>query len=410
MLTKNLTKVFVLSIIGISLFSCKTEEVILHGDIKGLVDDAETSEPIQSAMLKLIPSNDTTFTGNDGTYLLKNITPGEYEIQASKFAYVSSPKKKVKVVEANTGGINFSLNPIAVPIYSDTILNFGLDLTTLSFTISNAGTVKLAYTFNTSHDWISINPSYGDVTNETDSISITVDRTDLSDSILYKGTIRVISDYGADTIYVAVNGLLYGGQFYKIVKIGTQTWMAENLNVGAKIDYRLNQTNNDTIEKYCYANNDDTCIDYGGLYQWNEMMQYNPSDNGTTGTTQGICPISWHIPTENEWLTLINYLGGSMIAGGKLKETDTVYWAPPNTGATNESGFTARPGGNLAHHGIQPILFAHLKERGLWVCSTEFSKNQIYFLLIYHDSPNAILTYETDIKSFGNSVRCIKDP
>lgn len=410
MLTRNLIKILVLSIIGISLFNCKTEEIILYGDIKGKVTDALTSEPIQSAMLKLIPSNYSAFTGDSGTYLLKNITPGEYEIQASKFAYVPSPKKKVKVVEASTAGNNFSLNPIAVPIYSDTVLNFGLDLTPLSFTISNAGTVKLAYTFNTSQEWISIYPPSGDVTNETDSISVTIDRADLSDSILYKGTIRVISDYGTDTIYVIVNGIMYEGQSYKIVRIGTQTWMAENLNVGVKIDYHRDQTNNDTIEKYCYANKVDTCDEYGGLYQWNEMMQYNPSDDRTTGTTRGICPIGWHIPTQSEWMTLFNYLDGVGVAGGKLKETGTEHWLETDNKVTNESGFTALPGGNLAHHELQPLLFAHLRMRGVWVCSTEFSKNQIYFIYINYNNPGAFLTYETDIKNFGNSVRCLKDP
>ncbi len=400
--------ILIINIIALFLSSCKTEEIILHGDITGSVTDALTSEPVQSSMIRLIPSSDTAFTGIDGKYLLKNISPGEYEIQASKFAY-NPVTKNVKVAEAKTGQTNFSINPIAVPIYSDTVLNFGFELTNLSFTISNAGKVKLAYTFNTSQEWISIYPPSGDVTNETDSISVTINRTDLSDSILYKGTMRVISDYGTDTIYLAVNGVMYEGQSYKIVKIGTQTWMAENLNVGVKIDYHLNQTDNDTIEKYCYANKVDSCIEFGGLYQWNEMMQYNPSDSGTTGTTQGICPIGWHIPTSKEWNTLFEYLDGTGVAGEKLKETGTEHWQPDNI-ATNESGFTALPGGNLAHHDKQLLLFAHIHERGLWGCSTEFTKTRIYFLCIYNNNPGAFLyNNEPNIKNFGNSVRCIKD-
>jgi hypothetical protein len=82
-----------LSTIATFLFSCKTEEVIVHGDIKGLVTDAETSEPIQAAKIKLNPSNDTTSTVSDGAYLLKNLVPGDYEIQASKFSYGTSLKK-----------------------------------------------------------------------------------------------------------------------------------------------------------------------------------------------------------------------------------------------------------------------------------------------------------------------------
>ena len=68
--------------------------------------------------------------------------------------------------------------------------------------------------------------------------------------------------------------ILYGGQTYSIVSIGTQCWMAENLNVGTRIDDPANQTNNSTLEKYCYDNLESNCDVYGGLYQWNEMMQY----------------------------------------------------------------------------------------------------------------------------------------
>jgi protocatechuate 3,4-dioxygenase beta subunit len=88
MLTQNLIRIFVLCTIGISLFSC-TPEITLHGDITGVVIDSVTSEPVQGASVELIQSHivtDSTQTGSDGTYLLKNITPGEYEIQASKYS------------------------------------------------------------------------------------------------------------------------------------------------------------------------------------------------------------------------------------------------------------------------------------------------------------------------------------
>jgi len=100
------------------------------------------------------------------------------------------------------------------------------------------------------------------------------------------------------------------------------------------------QSNNSEIEKYCYGNDLNTCLTYGGLYQWNEMMQYS-----LIPSVQGICPSGWHIGSMNEWQTLTNFLGGSGVAGDKMKESGYVHWNPPNTG-TNESGFTALPGGN----------------------------------------------------------------
>src|SRR4030043_1833669 len=87
MVTRNLLRFFVLSIISTTIFSCKTEEILLHGDIKGLVTDDETSEPIQKALVKLNPSSDTTRTAYSRTYYVNNIIPGEYEIQASKNRY-----------------------------------------------------------------------------------------------------------------------------------------------------------------------------------------------------------------------------------------------------------------------------------------------------------------------------------
>jgi uncharacterized protein (TIGR02145 family) len=141
-------------------------------------------------------------------------------------------------------------------------------------------------------------------------------------------------------------------QGYRTVQIGTQCWMAENLNIGTMVNGSNNQTDNDTIEKYCYNNSTSNCDTYGGLYQWNEMMGYV-----TTEGTQGICPTGWHLPSDAEWMVLeeevesttgVNWNTGGWRgtdAGGNLKETGTTHWASPNTGATNSSGFTGLPGG-----------------------------------------------------------------
>ena len=129
------------------------------------------------------------------------------------------------------------------------------------------------------------------------------------------------------------------GKTYNTVQIGTQCWMSQNMNLGTRINGSQNQTNNSTFEKYCYANVESNCDIYGGLYQWGEAMQYS-----STPGTQGICPTGWHLPTDAELTTLITYLGGPDVAGGKVKEAGTTHWQAPNTGATDESGFTILPG------------------------------------------------------------------
>jgi uncharacterized protein (TIGR02145 family) len=130
------------------------------------------------------------------------------------------------------------------------------------------------------------------------------------------------------------------GQVYPTIQIGTQCWLAKNMNLGNMIPGTSDQTNNSVFEKYCYNDDPAYCDVYGGLYQMNEMMQYV-----TTSPTQGICPSGWHIPLRSEFQALAANLGGEGVAGGALKEAGTVHWAPPNTGATNSSGFTALPAG-----------------------------------------------------------------
>lgn len=103
---------------------------------------------------------------------------------------------------------------------------------------------------------------------------------------------------------------------------------------------KTNQKNNGVIEKYCYNNNPGNCTTYGGLYQWDELMDYSTGENA-----QGICPEGWHVPGSNDFAALGAALGGDMVAGGKMKEAGTAHWVDPNTGATNSSGFAALPAG-----------------------------------------------------------------
>ena len=160
---------------------------------------------------------------------------------------------------------------------------------------------------------------------------------------------------GIDISIDACNGetsILYETRTYSIVSIGTQCWMAENLNVGTRIDGVNDQTNNSTLEKYCYDDLESNCDIYGGLYQWDEMMQYS-----TAPGVQGICPPGWHLPTDEEWKQLegevdsqygypdsewnnIGYRGSDV--GHHLKST--TEWLSNGNG-DDSFGFTALPGG-----------------------------------------------------------------
>jgi uncharacterized protein (TIGR02145 family) len=200
---------------------------------------------------------------------------------------------------------------------------------------------------------------------------------------------------------------LRDGQSYSTVLIGTQCWMAENLNIGTMLSSSNQQTNNDTIEKYCYNDSTSYCDTYGGLYQWNEMMQYVNTEG-----TQGICPTGWHLPTDAEWKTMEMALGMSQDEadksswrgtdeGGKMKETGTTHWASPNTGATNTSGFTALPGGYW-HNGSHNLT----NSANLWSSSEYNSSDRWYRSLGYFIAKVNRAHYD---KTFGRSVRCLRD-
>jgi uncharacterized protein (TIGR02145 family) len=200
------------------------------------------------------------------------------------------------------------------------------------------------------------------------------------------------------------------GKTYNTVLVGTQLWMAQNLNIGTKISGTAEQTNNSTIEKYCYNNLDENCNIYGGLYQWGEIVQYlNGAGNTASwnpvpvGNVVGICPAGWHIPSYDEMNVLITFLGGESAAGGKMKETGLAHWASPNGGATNTSGLTMLGGGDRISDGN----FESLNISGNYWSATESSPTYVvYRYLIYNSASIYPGNY---FKTMGFSLRCVKD-
>ena len=219
------------------------------------------------------------------------------------------------------------------------------------------------------------NPSYTYSNAGTYTVSLTATNANGSNTKTKNSYITVTSNWQCgDSLTDNRNG-----QIYNTVQIGNQCWMAENLN--------FNGT--------CYNWSADNCDTYGGLYDWLAATQ--------------ACPVGWHLPSNTEWTELINYHGGTNVAGGKMKSTS--LWNPPNTGATNEHGFTALPAGYYAPPNSP--YFYNLGNRTVFWSSTAAPDCQGYQMAyarkLKYDVANISGSNNSWARSFGFSVRCVKD-
>jgi uncharacterized protein (TIGR02145 family) len=147
-----------------------------------------------------------------------------------------------------------------------------------------------------------------------------------------------------------------------------------------------------TSHGYCWYGNDaGNKNTYGALYNWYAVA------------TGKLCPVGWHVPTDDDCIALEDYFGFSIPAGGKLKETGTTHWASPNTGATDEVGFKALPGGLRTETGT----FQFITNYGYWWTSTEYNTHNEWYRELEYNSDNVVRYYKDD--NNGMSVRCIKD-
>lgn len=166
------------------------------------------------------------------------------------------------------------------------------------------------------------------------------------------------------------------GQVYKTVKIGSQIWMAENLNFI-------------TDSSWCYDNNPENCLKYGRLYNWDAAMT--------------ACPEGWHLPTSDEWV-LLRTTVGEMVAGKVLK--NETGWSSDGNG-TNERKFNALPGGKLSRY-RQDNTFGFLGDHAYWWSSSEFHPEEAWTAGIAYNSDYFIL-FSSGFKVDGHSCRCIKN-
>lgn len=201
------------------------------------------------------------------------------------------------------------------------------------------------------------------------------------------------------------------GQKYPTVLIGSQCWMAKNLNMGIRIEGAGDQTDNLIIEKYCYNDLESNCTLNGGLYQWNEIMQYE-----TTAGAQGICPSEWHVPSDEEWKQLEgevdslfsypdpewdNTLFRGYNVGLNLKSL--TGWAEDGNG-TDLYGYAALAGG---HRFSDTNFFGIGYYATFWTSSQTYSGEEAFFRRLFWTENKVNRTNAG--KDFAYSIRCLKD-
>ena len=199
------------------------------------------------------------------------------------------------------------------------------------------------------------------------------------------------------------------GNVYQTVQIGDQLWMKENLKVthyrnGDEIPTGHNQEewNSLTIDQYngigtgayTFYNNDTSYFNiYGNLYNWYAAMD-----------ERGICPEGWHVPSDDEYTVLTDFLGGESVAGGKMKEVGFEHWNSPNTGATNESGFTGLPAG---YRYYVDGSYNYMGNYGYFWSSSEYYSDYAWYRLLNY-SYSTVARSDSN-KRTGFSVRCLGD-
>ena len=323
----------------------------------------------------------------------------------------------------NLSRIQLSSTDTKLSLYSGTI-----NLTQASPTGDNSYVIDNAVGYNTLSLWVS------DCTLSSTSVTkayLMILPSVHTPNVYYDMSIKIISDAGVTVVEktginfvrgkcytVDLSGLSFSGtvsdvesHIYQTVTIGTQTWMASNLNTSKYNDGTAipNQTDATawgllTTGAYCdYSNTPGNSTTYGKLYNW-FAVDNNEATKAASNGGKNICPAGWHVPSYDERLTLSDYLGGDLYAGAKLKEVGTSYWETPNTGATNSTGFTAYAGGNRDNLGA----FASKGLNGSWWSSTGSSNTYArYWTMSNSFSTDWVSDY---YKQCGYSVRCLRDP
>ena len=252
----------------------------------------------------------------------------------------------------------------------------------------------------------------GNFVNGTGSLTYSISGTPLSSGIanfeINIGTLTCTLSRNIEKIIGTYGPILYDvdGNAYKTVNIGTQQWMGENLKVSKYNDGIPIQNVSDSLQWQnqnsgawtYYQNNIVNNDKYGKLYNWYAV---SPTSNGY----RNVCPMGWHIPTDDEWNVLADFLGGVAVAGGKMKEVGTINWLSPNYSATNLSLFTAVAGGSRN----SDSRYLSLGNTAFWWTATEVSTSAEHVWNRYISQSDSQISSFGGYKTAGYSVRCVKD-
>lgn len=235
---------------------------------------------------------------------------------------------------------------------------------------------------------------------------------------LYAGSIFV--DYSNDTLYIGDQAIYlpsggggtsgntvtdYDGNVYGTVTIGTQTWLAENLK-------SIHYADGDAIEEV-YDYNDDASLSaiYGKYYTWDAAMRGASATESNPSGVQGVCPTGYHLPSEDEWKVLGDYVTShyevpNHEAGMKYKVSGTTYWDTNN--GTNETGFSARGAGRITTY-EDNNEYSEMKEKANFWSTTEVSTNPVHARRFSIFDNGSFKPRDALAKRNAISVRCIKD-
>ena len=360
---------------------------------------------------------------NTDAYGLFNLIIGAGAVQSGSMSTInwSADNYYLKVGMDATGGTNFltmgTTQLLSVPYAlhaatADSIIGGSLgfsgnynDLTNQPISINSISQNGDTLLLSNGQVFTTINDN--DATNELQHLTVSTSGDTL---YLSNGNWVIIpgvsaannSGGGGNGIYTTGNGVNdIDGNTYNSIVINGQEWMSENLRTiryanGDTIPNVVDPTEWSSLTTGAWAlyNNDNQFNNpYGKYYNWFAVAD-----------SRNLCPNGWHVPSDAEWTILSDYLGGSNVAGGKMKSIGTQYWQWPNTEATNESGFLGLPGGYRNYFGS----FISYGPNGVWWSSTEYDTSSAWYRFLSYDS-GVLNNIHDDGKKTGFSVRCIKD-
>ena len=378
--------------------------------------------------LYIAPKIYTDTSSADGSFTFTNVTevkdqqlPTGYSVSAN-YPNPFNPRTRIEITLPNNGNVKVELyNQIGQKVRSDIEKYFtagnnhiDLELNGLAngFYIARINVDgrynvirKLMLLYGSQHLISSTGTNTGvNKSNPLGSISLSASLDSLvaTSTIIGRKTFLNLPNMTSNTLDLGnmiierfckgISTVTYSGKTYNTIQIGAQCWLKENLDVGTMILGSQTASNNGILEKYCYNDDPAYCTTYGGLYQWNEAMQYV-----TTPGTQGICPIGWHIPTNAEFQTLATAVSNNSNALKAIGQgTD------PGAG-TNTSGFSALLAGSRDYRGD----FGGLGDVTFFWSSSVAYETLAYFMYLIGNGRDTYFSYDGGAPGF--SVRCVKD-